>query len=383
VRVSGLIAAIALSAASCGGDVVSPPGHSTAPPEPSSGPASSPPQAQPATLPAITDGGPETDATVSPPAVVEDASVPVPVDFDASPPVDAAYGSDQPVVVGTGSVCPASTALFVGTKVTVSTAWPASAAVAKGSGPFFLWLLSIYEIDASNRINGKTATCGMQLPMITLSAIGDMAMGVPSGQMGLQQIVVPATSWKGVPPVGVTGLLGGWNVGSSVAIDPVVTLYGLKSTSALADGVMQWPASMSALASSDLTYADGTPYTPGTGLPGILANYDSTPPYYPATTSLAVNSPQADQIGMVLRTQLRLYGTSTSCTVQSGQASMNDLNVRVVGCELAAAGGGACTVDQTGFLDSNVTQLQPSTGTFTSQVLATGASCTDVLSALP
>jgi hypothetical protein len=380
-RIAGLLGtlagAIAMSGPSCGGDVLLPQGPSAHVLEPEAGNAvSSPPDAE---SPSV-DGGLDTDHTMPAPTnqgSSEDASAP--------PLVDAAFGSGEPMVLGSGPACSPTTAMTVGIKISGSAQWPATAAVAKGTGGFSLWLLSTYDVNSSNQITGTTTTCGMQVPAVTFSAIGDMAMGVPSGQMGLQELVFPATSWNGVPSVNITGLLGGWSVGSSVAIDPVVTLYGLTSASALADGSLQWPSSESAIASGDLTYADGTPYHSGVGLPGILGIYVSSPPYYAPATSLAPNSPRADRVSMVLRTRFRLYGKSVSCTTLSGQAFVDDLNLRVVGCQLAGtdASDGLCTHDQTAFIDVNATQFTPGAGTFETQLLPTGASCADVQSALP
>ena len=115
-------------------------------------------------------------------------------------------------------------------------------------------------------------------------------------------------------------------LGSSVAVDPFVMLYGLQSTNPLADGSKAWPASASAFASGDLTYADGTPYVPGVGQPGIVATYKNAGSFYPPEDGSGPNSPTANQAFMVLRTQVRLYGTSTSCTSQSGQAFVTNLN---------------------------------------------------------
>ena len=55
------------------------------------------------------------------------------------------------------------------------------------------------------------------------------------------------------------------------------------------------------------------------------------------------------------------------------------------GCQLTGLDGsdGRWASDQVGFVDANATQMQPGTGTFTSQQLASGATCADVLSALP
>ncbi len=145
---------------------------------------------------------------------------------------------------------------------------------------------------------------------------------------------------------------------------------------------MKWPPSASALTQTDLTYADGGAYVMGMGHPGVRGVFDGTPPFYLSTTSLAPDSPRADQFWTVNRVQLALYGTSTSCTDTYGSAFVTLINNRVVGCEIAD-GGGACTTDQFGFIDSNTTQYQPATGTFNSKELTAGQGCTDVLTMFP
>jgi hypothetical protein len=367
VRVAGLLGAIAgalaLSGPSCGGAVASPAARSMHATAPEGGAVGIPsPEAEPPNA----DNGTDAESTVLPPAN--------PVSDD-----DAAA---EPALQGGGAPCSASATVTVGTKVTVSTSWPGTAGVAKGAGPFLVWMLSIYDVDASNRITGTTTTCEMQMPSLTLTVHDALAIGAPSGTTALQAIVFPTTSWNGVASTNVTGTLGGWNVGSSVAIAPVVLLYGLKSTSGLASTSTQWPTSASMIASADLTYADGMAYQTGIGQPGILGTYKSTPPYYMPGTSLAPSSPSANQASLVFRTELRLYGTSSSCATQSGQAFVNLLNGRIVGCQLTGSAG-PCTTSQSGFLDANETQFEPGTGTFTSQQLSAGASCIDVLSALP
>jgi hypothetical protein len=371
VRIAGLLGAIALSGLWCGGIEASskpdaggrvlPMSEAGAPNAPNTGSGIN----VPGTVPPSTGVGPAPAGSATPP-----------------PPASSAGGSAQPVVVGSGSACPASATITVGTAISVATAWPATAQTAKGNAPLLLWLLSTYSIDSSNRITGTTKTCQMEMPAVTFSPVGDMAAGVPAGQTGMQQILFDLMSWNGVPTVNVTGVLGGWTVGSSMAVDPIVMLYGLKSTNPLADGSTPWPASPSAFASGDLTYADGAPFVPGVGQPGIVATYKSGGSFYPPRTSLAPNSPTADQAFLVLRTQIQLYGTRTSCTNQVGQAFVTDLNLRIVGCMLMG-GQGTCTNDQSDFIDANETQFTPGTGTFKSQQMAAGASCVDVISALP
>jgi hypothetical protein len=287
-----------------------------------------------------------------------------------------------PVVDGTGPACTKTYPLSVGTLVTVAVSWPGTAAVAKGSGNFYIWLLTTYSADSSNKITGTTFSCGNAPAVLTLSATGDIALGVPSGMTGLIKPEYPADSWDGTPGTAITGTLGGTNTGSSFLIDPSVTLYGLKASDPLSDPTMKWPTSYSALTQSDLTYADGGAYVAGMGHPGIRGTFDSTPPYYLSGTSLAPGAPKADQFWSATRTQLGLYGLSKSCTETTGTANVTLINNRVVGCELID-GGGPCTTDQYGFLDSNTTQYAPGAGSFDSKDLSSGATCADVLTALP
>jgi hypothetical protein len=384
VRRAGLLGTIAgtiaLSGASCGG-IEAPLGGPSNPVVVPEGGAGFTPIHE--TVPPNPGNGTDDDATAPSPGngkMVDDAAAqPLPIPM---PDEDAA----EPSVQGAGPACVAVTAInTVGTLITVQTTWPATAAVVKGAGPVYVWLLSTYDVDGNERITGTTTTCGMQMPVVTLSAVGDQARGLPAGQTGQERLVFPATSWSGVPSVTVTGTVGGLNVGSSVAIEPVVLLYGLASTSAFANGSTQWPSSASVIGSGSLTYANGMPYQTGVGQPGILATYDGTPPYYVPSTSLSQSSPTADESFLVLRTQLRLYGTSVSCSEQTGQAFVNDLNFRVVGCQLTGLDGsdGTCASDQAGFLDANATQFQPGTGTFVSKNLPAGATCADVLGMFP
>ena len=283
-------------------------------------------------------------------------------------------------VPGTGMDCTKTYPLSVGTLVSVAVSWPGTAAVSKGSGTFYIWLLTTYTADASGKITGTTYSCGNTPAVLTLSATGDMSLGAPPGSQ--IKPTYPADSWNGTPGTAITGTLGGTKVGSSFAINKSVALYGLKPTDPLSDPSMMWPTSYSALTQSDLTYADGGAYVMGgPGHPGIRGVFDGTPPYYLAGTSLAMNSPRADTFYSATRSAIAMCGTTTSCTETSGTATVTLLNNRVVGCDIVD--GGACTTDQYGFLDSNTTQYMPGAATFKAKDLSSGATCADVLSAFP
>jgi hypothetical protein len=291
-------------------------------------------------------------------------------------------GGAMPVVKGPGPDCPKTYPVSSGTLITVAVSWPGTAAVAKGSGNFYIWLLTKYSADASGKITGTSQSCGNTPAVLTLSMTGDIALGVPMGQTGLIKPLYPADSWDGTPTTAIKGTLGGTTIGSSFEVDPSVSLYGLKASDPLSDPTMKWVGSYSALTASNLTYADGGAYVTGQGHPGIKGTFDGTPPYYLSGTSLAPGAPKTDTFWSVSRSQLGLYGKSTSCTETSGTANVTLINNRIVGCDLIDAGG-PCTMDQYGFLDSNTTQYTPGAATFTAKDLSAGATCADVLTALP
>jgi hypothetical protein len=290
-------------------------------------------------------------------------------------------GSDHdPIFAGDGETCGWSPQLILGTKVALQVSWPGTVGILKGSGTVSLWLLLRYVVDGSGAIAGTVQTCGMQAPATALTVTGQMTEGL-SGP-GQIQTAIPAGSWDGTPTTPITGAQGGLGIGSTFAIDPVVTLYGLKPTSTLARAAQTWPPTASGLVASDLTYADGGAYQTGEGEPGIVALPLGTPPDSLPATSLEALSPQADEIWLVLRTGISLYGTIQSCTEQSGTVEVDNLDSHVVACHLVDAG--TCDESQYGYLDSNQAYYHPPvSGTFDAKPMAASAGCADVLAALP
>ena len=322
-------------------------------------------------------------------AACSSSSTPAPVGTAMTEPdggfPNAAAG---PVKDGTGTACPTQTQETLATKISIHVYWPAStaaAAVSKAS-PLVenIWLLSTYNIGSDNKIKGTTQTCRNVTPVISLTSLGSMSEDAPAGMNAQVQITFPDSSWDGTPTTAITGTIGGWKPGASVTINPVVTLYGIAATSPLSDGSMKWPSSYTGIPTTDLTYADGGAYVAGQGEPGILAVPNGAPYYFPATalTLMAPFAPKADQLDLVTRTELSFYGTSSSCSEQSGQAFVTQLNNHVVGCRVENDGG-PCTSDEFGFIDTNTTQYVPLDGTFDAKTLATGATCAEVITALP
>jgi hypothetical protein len=312
---------------------------------------------------------------------------------------------------GDGGACPVLTSVTAATKMTLDVSWKSTSATAASpaspSPQLDIWLLSNYTISGTT-VTGTTYTCQNQTPPFSLSALGVMDEGQPAGSTVQIQITFDPSVWSSImnPPAmrasQVTGMLGGWNIGSSFEINPTVSLYGLKPTNALADPTVAWPGLYTLLNTNNdpTVFTDGTLYTDddNDGYPGITATPSTMSPYFLPVVSQTPGSPHASKLFLVTRTELSLYGTSSSCTEGSGTATVKLLNNHVIGCELstadvpAGADGGPTLCDtppasgQTIFLDINTTQYTVMSGTYkTVQLSADGApaTCADVLAALP
>jgi hypothetical protein len=305
----------------------------------------------------------------------------------------AALDSGPP---GDGGACPARTDETVAVKIRMSVTWPATAGFVRGTGPYVIWLLSRYAIDGQNNITSTTRICQIGPPAITQSSGPDLALSVPVGFTKVSWLASPVSEWKKVTKTTVaTGVLGGWAIGSSIAIHPSVSLFGLKDSSQYKDAATPWPS-----ASSD-PYPFGTAPDyedeEGDGTPGItvlpmeeglpasdgLPTEDAGPSELPVDLS-EMPGRNADRIFEATRIELSLYGTSTSCVAASGKADVSLIDARIIGCRLAADGG-LCTRQQTGLVDSNWPPYKPGPATFEQVVLMAGASatCDDVVAALP
>jgi len=292
-------------------------------------------------------------------------------------------GGGNKVVVGdTTMPCTETYPVATSVLITLDVSWPATSAVAKGSGTYYLSLLNVYSIDSSNKLTGTSMPCGTQAADVTLSDLGASATGVPMGSEVRPEY--PATSFNGAPAYAVTGLVGGSNVGSSFEVDPNVSLTGITSTSPLIDGTMAWPP-LTGIPMSAWTYIDGGAYVSMMGQPGLTGIfYNGAMPFVLPRTALSSTAPQVDHLQTLSRTALSLYGTNTSCTKTSGTATVTQLNNHIAGCAIVDDGG-PCNAAQYQFLDGNTTQYQPGAGTFQSVQLTGGASatCADALTALP
>jgi hypothetical protein len=321
-----------------------------------------------------------------------------------------------PDVVGTGMMCPANAHETVGAKISLTVTWPSTLANAgcdnsskpPCTGIINIWLLTHYDITGT-AVTGTVSTCKNVTPPIPLSAVGTQSEGLdPKGPPAVVQIGFDDAVWQAiiansmVKPTQTTGTLAGWNVGSSMRINPTNSVYGLSSTSKWASDKTTWSGSEMDIAAADITDDDNDGHPGITATPSTAAGNS-----LPATAALATPpGPFADKLYLALRTELSLYGKSTTCTDMDGTVGVQLLNNHVIGCELAD-GGGNCNMSQWDFIDSNTTvylgpgvkipvaqQSMPASfappgisGTFKAKILSTdaaggGITCADVVSML-
>jgi hypothetical protein len=324
---------------------------------------------------------------------------------------DAGDDAGEATVEGAGAACTPQTHEVLGAKVSLDANWPATpgtvgCAAADGcKGSLNVWLLSRFDI-AGHTANGTTTTCGNQTPTITLTSLGAQSEGVQTGTATVS-IQFPSSVWDAVamnaskPPIAATGVLGGWNVGSSFKVNPTVAFFGLKGSSPLTSASATWPPSESAIPATDISDDDND------GHPGITATPSSMEGNSLPATALSTSppyAPQADKLYVVLRTELSLYGLATGCKDISGTARVALFNDHVIGCHVQ--GGDDCTQAQWDFVDqvspvyvgAGVTipasvqapSFAPAgiTGTFKAKVLSNdpnggGVDCAAVRAALP
>ena len=276
---------------------------------------------------------------------------------------------------GDGAACTPESPLTVAAKLTLEATWPAAIAVVKGMGPVNIWLLSTYDVDSNNGITGSTRMCGHQTPPIPLNVGGGPAVGsLPAPQI---ETVIPLSTWdaKDMSITPVTGIMGGWNINSSIDVGPWTTIEGLTAQSPYADPDMPWPDQGAQIDPTDIMDSDDDGHPGITGLP--LADGGFTLP----RVDVASDAVQADQLYLVLRTGVSLSGTLTSCSEQTGIATVALLDSHVIGCRRVDTMMDCMPADWR-FVDLNTPILRVMSGTFDAKVLSTSggpATCDDVL----
>jgi hypothetical protein len=296
-------------------------------------------------------------------------------------PGSTATAAPTAAVAGTGTACPAVTTQTVGVMINMNVTWPATASIKGGKGPYTLWLLSTYDVTGL-KIAATIKTCQLTTPPIFLTPTGDIASGLMAGAGGKVGTASPVSEWDKVKRTSMTtGTLGGWNIGSSLAIADSVTLDGLPETGSFKDPTTKWPPASAAGNPFGMGFMYVNENT-GETSPGITVIPLATTGYAQIRTGLGGMQPATDALYIASRTELSMYGTSTSCTETSGTATVKLIDNHVIGCNIENDGG-TCGDTQYGYIDSNRTVYVPGAAAFIQKVLKDGATCDDVIAALP
>jgi hypothetical protein len=252
--------------------------------------------------------------------------------------------------------CPPQTAFTLGIHIVINLSWDGTLGASAGSGDFHLWTLATMAASGP-ALTGNIQVCGNTLPPLPLAAlIGG----------GTVQLEIPQSAWDvpSAPKFPTSGMLADWTTGAAITTTRTIALVGLT----MPDPAAAWPVSYTMVNAIDVDQ-DGNPgisATPKTG-PGFVQT--------PVALPLLGVGARADKLYLASRTGVALNGTLTSCTEQAGNAAVTFFDSHVVGCHVT--GGAACTADQINFVDSNRTAYTKMTGTFTSRILADGATCAD------
>lgn len=258
----------------------------------------------------------------------------------------------------------------IGNLIVADVSWPAKTGISAGSGKIHIWTrtsLDFADPSPSGEIaaTGEVTPCGSSIPALTKTSIAG------GGQV---QTVIPDAVWDkpGMPKFKASGTLSGFDVGATIAMDPVVSLVGLN----MADPNAAWPTSAKQIQGVDHD---------GDGKPGILAVPRTDPPFSAPPTSLfeALNpsGKRAVEVYIVTRTAVQISGTRDSCTSASGQASVKTFDSHVVGCK--RNDGQACSGGESDFIDQNQPKFSVSGASYKMVQLTAGATCADVRAALP
>ena len=275
-------------------------------------------------------------------------------------------------------MCQSAATLTVAANISLAVTWPATTAGNMGTGTVHMWLLAKFTANGNN-FTGKSLTCGVSLPDLTLNGLGSIAAGGSK-----VQIAIPANVWTQptMPTYASTGSLTGWNPGDTVTIDPTMALIGLALPSGTDPASFMWP-------STSWGFPMGTNFNDDDGdmNPGITASPLNGNGYVlpPTAIGLIGSAPSADKVYLATRNQVQLSGSWMSCTDIAGTATVAQFDNHVVGCHIN--GGSTCTTGaantQADFLDQNRTVYTPGTATFVAKSLADSATCADVLTAVP
>jgi hypothetical protein len=308
----------------------------------------------------------------------------------------ASVDAGQPIIDADGSLgtCTPLTDEWVAAFITLNVSWAAVLAASGGTGPLYIWTLAHYTFNGS-AVTGTSRTCGNLVPPLVLNDTGKMAENLPTtANVSILDLTPTTLVWDNdTRTAPTTGTLGGWNVGSSLTLNPTTSLAGIAATSTYANPSTPWPSSATSFMTSDLVNDDMDP-NGNMGITAYPLDNNAMGYYLPATVLGSSNPPHADKLFTVSRNELSLYGTSASCTEISGTVAVQQYDLHVIGChDVGTPASASCMASEWQFIDGNVTVYSgaagkgtPITGTFDSKQLSADGgepTCDDVVAAFP
>lgn len=266
---------------------------------------------------------------------------------------------------GGGEDCPTQASGTAANHIIITVSWPETIGLEAGEGEMHVWTKANLTFDG-NDVSGTAEPCGSIIPALTKT---DLAGG------GQVQTQIPDEVWDaaGMPVFDVKGSISGFGVGATISMDPIASTVGLTMTDPMND---PWPASPQQIEAVDHD---------GDGSPGIKAIPRTDAPFTAPPLSLQgaldPNGPRADEVHVVTRTIIQLAGTRDSCTSAKGTATVDAVDSHVVGCHVKD--GGACTQDESNFIDSNQPKFTIKSAKYEMKQVPANATCADVRAALP
>jgi hypothetical protein len=269
--------------------------------------------------------------------------------------------------VGTGGSsgsCPPRPAFTEASHTILQVKWDAGSATSAGTGVVHLWAKAAWTANG-NDLAGTLKACGSALPPASLT---QLAGG------GMILIEIPNAAWDApsMPSFSLTQTQTGWNVGSMASNSYAVMIGYTMANGATAD----WPTSHTDIAMTQDSDGDMNP-----GLTGVPRNGGGY--VLPPTSAIGavLNGARADKVYLVTRNVATNMMTRTSCDESSGTTTFTHFDNHVVGCHVS--GGGECMPSEVDFIDTNRTKFQVMSATIATKIVADGATCADVRTALP
>jgi hypothetical protein len=304
---------------------------------------------------------------------------------------------------GDGGTCTSMTTEYLGAHIKLAVTWAQAGVTNASTGSNFadIWLFSTLTVSGT-KLSGMSKTCGLGLPDIHLSG----ATATP-GTSDAKNIRLQAdnTIWdkQGMPTFAVTGTQGGFDIGSTIDIDPTVGLLGVTSSSTFANISTMWPypnaqmpmnfGTYPQFMSSDLNDPDGD-HLNGIPLIPFVGTANGTK-FYLVPTSANYDNEVADIVSVVSRNRLSLSGKVATCNTSNGTANVSVFENHVVACHdtmgVLANTDDYCAKSLTGvlqgpgFVDTNRTMFVPGSATYTAMLMPNGmaTTCADVRTMLP